>query len=67
MDTHALSVPARASALEVLAANGVTVMIAEGAEHLRRVLGNALVLVGDALAAAPHTDDAGRPAPKVNP
>jgi phosphoglucomutase len=33
MDTHALSVPARASALEVLAANGVTVMIAEGDEY----------------------------------
>src|SRR5579863_2717980 len=29
MDTHALSVPALASALEVLAANGVDVMIAE--------------------------------------
>ena len=29
MDTHALSVPAHASALEVLAANGVDVMIAE--------------------------------------
>ena len=29
MDTHALSVPARATALEVLAANGVDVMIAE--------------------------------------
>lgn len=33
MDTHALSVPARASALEVLAANGVNVMIAEGDEY----------------------------------
>jgi len=32
MDTHALSVPALASALEVLAANGVEVMIAEGDE-----------------------------------
>jgi phosphoglucomutase len=32
MDTHALSVPAAASALEVLAANGVEVMIAEGDE-----------------------------------
>ncbi len=30
MDTHALSEPAMASALEVLAANGVTVMIQEG-------------------------------------
>src|SRR5512132_3584530 len=30
MDTHALSVPALAGALEVLAANGVDVMIAEG-------------------------------------
>ena len=38
----------------------------EGAEHLRRVLGDAQALVGDALAAAPQTDDAGRPAPKVN-
>jgi phosphoglucomutase len=33
MDTHALSVPARASALEVLAANGVNVMIAAGDEY----------------------------------
>jgi phosphoglucomutase len=33
MDTHALSVPALASALEVLAANGVQVMIAEGDEY----------------------------------
>ncbi len=33
MDTHALSVPADASALEVLAANGVEVMIAEGDEY----------------------------------
>jgi phosphoglucomutase len=32
MDTHALSVPARASALEVLAANGVDVMISPGDE-----------------------------------
>ncbi|HEX7563081.1 MAG TPA: alpha-D-glucose phosphate-specific phosphoglucomutase, partial [Bradyrhizobium sp.] len=32
MDTHALSVPALASALEVLAANGVDVMIAPGDE-----------------------------------
>ena len=39
----------------------------EGAEHLRRILGDAQALVGDALAAAPQTDDAGRPAPKVNP
>ena len=30
MDTHALSVPAHASALEVLAANGVEVMVADG-------------------------------------
>ena len=30
MDTHALSEPARASALEVLAANGVEVMVDEG-------------------------------------
>jgi phosphoglucomutase len=33
MDTHALSVPAMASALEVLAANEVNVMIAEGDEY----------------------------------
>jgi phosphoglucomutase len=33
MDTHALSVPALASALEVLAANGVEVMLAEGNEY----------------------------------
>ena len=33
MDTHALSVPAAASALEVLAANGVEVMIAAGDEY----------------------------------
>jgi phosphoglucomutase len=33
MDTHALSVPALASALEVLAGNGVELMIAEGDEY----------------------------------
>jgi phosphoglucomutase len=33
MDTHALSVPALASSLEVLAANGVEVIIAEGDEY----------------------------------
>ncbi|WP_319408371.1 phosphoglucomutase (alpha-D-glucose-1,6-bisphosphate-dependent) [uncultured Desulfosarcina sp.] len=33
MDTHALSVPAHASALEVMAANGVEVMIAKGDEY----------------------------------
>jgi phosphoglucomutase len=33
MDTHALSVPACASALEVLAANGVNVMLAEHDEY----------------------------------
>jgi phosphoglucomutase len=33
MDTHALSVPAHASALEVLAANRVEVMIAEADEY----------------------------------
>ncbi len=33
MDTHSLSVPALASALEVLAANGVDVMLAEGDEY----------------------------------
>ena len=33
IDTHALSVPACATALEVLAANGVVVMLAEGDEY----------------------------------
>src|ERR1035437_2703153 len=33
MDTHALSVPALASALEVLAANGVESMISQGDEY----------------------------------
>jgi phosphoglucomutase len=33
IDTHALSVPACASALEVLAANGVDVILAEGEEY----------------------------------
>lgn len=33
IDTHALSVPALATALEVLAANGVEVMISEGNEY----------------------------------
>jgi len=33
MDTHALSVPALAGALEVLAANGVEVMLAKGDEY----------------------------------
>ena len=33
MDTHALSMPALATTLEVLAANGVDVMIAEGDEY----------------------------------
>ena len=33
MDTHALSVPALTSALEVLAANGVDVMLAKGDEY----------------------------------
>ncbi len=33
MDTHALSVPALASALEVLAANGVVVMLSDGDEY----------------------------------
>jgi phosphoglucomutase len=33
IDTHALSVPAFASALEVMAANGVDVMIAQGDEY----------------------------------
>ena len=33
MDTHALSEPARASALEVLAANGVEVMLSENDEY----------------------------------
>lgn len=33
MDTHALSLPALKSALEVLAANGVTIMLSEGDEY----------------------------------
>ncbi len=33
IDTHALSEPARASAVEVLAANGVEVMVAKGEEY----------------------------------
>ena len=33
MDTHALSVPAHHTAIEVLAANGVQLMIAEGNEY----------------------------------
>src|SRR6185437_2312614 len=33
MDTHALSIPAHISAIEVLAANGVEVMIAENDEY----------------------------------
>jgi phosphoglucomutase len=33
MDTHALSTPAQATALEVLAANGVEVMVATGTEY----------------------------------
>ncbi len=33
MDTHALSVPAHSTAIEVLAANGVQLMIAEGNEY----------------------------------
>jgi phosphoglucomutase len=33
MDTHALSVPAHSSAIEVLAANGVQLMIADGDEY----------------------------------
>ena len=33
IDTHALSIPACATALEVLAANGVEVMLAEGEEY----------------------------------
>jgi phosphoglucomutase len=33
MDTHALSVPALATAIEVLAANGVNIMIAQGEEY----------------------------------
>jgi len=33
LDTHALSVPAQASAIEVLAANGVEVMLAQGDEY----------------------------------
>ncbi|MGC8624454.1 MAG: phosphoglucomutase (alpha-D-glucose-1,6-bisphosphate-dependent) [Phycisphaerae bacterium] len=33
MDTHALSVPAHADALEVLAANGIDVLIADGSDY----------------------------------
>ncbi len=33
LDTHALSVPAGATALEVLAANGVDVMVADGSDY----------------------------------
>jgi phosphoglucomutase len=33
IDTHALSIPALAGALEVLAANGVEVMLAQGDEY----------------------------------
>ena len=33
IDTHALSIPASTTALEVLAANGIEVMIAEGGEY----------------------------------
>ena len=33
MDTHALSIPALTTALEVLAANGVEIMLAEGDEY----------------------------------
>lgn len=33
MDTHALSIPASGSALEVLAANGIEVMLAQGDEY----------------------------------
>ena len=36
-DTHALSAPAFASALEVLAANGVEIMISAGDEYHRRL------------------------------
>lgn len=36
MDTHALSEPAFASALEVLAANNIDVMLAEGTRYNRR-------------------------------
>jgi len=44
MDTHALSVPALASALEVLAANGVKVMLAEGDEYTpTRVVSHAIL------------------------
>jgi len=39
----------------------------EGADHLRRVLEDAQALVDDALAAAPQTDDAGRPADREQP
>ena len=44
MDTHALSVPACATALEVLAANGAEVMLAEGDEYtLTPVISHAIL------------------------
>ncbi len=52
MDTHALSVPALASALEVLAANGVDVMLAEGDEYTPTPA-ISHTIVSDTLAAAP--------------
>ena len=52
MDTHALSVPAVAGALEVLAANGVEVMIAErvGSDTL---LGQIVSMVAEAHCSRP--------------
>lgn len=44
IDTHPLSTPANASALEVLAANGVEVMIADGSEYTPTpVISNAIL------------------------
>jgi phosphoglucomutase len=77
IDPHALSFPAYATALEVLAADGVEVtediykIYAEsfrGADHLRRILEETQTIVGEALAAAPQ--DPGIPSelkPKEKP
>jgi phosphoglucomutase len=59
MDTHALSVPALASALEGLAANRVDVIYAESfqdAEHLSRLLDEARSIVSETLSAAPMSE-----------
>src|ERR1700761_6586078 len=48
MDTHALSTPAQATALEVLAANGVEVMISEGTEYTPTPAGSHAILTYNA-------------------